>query len=314
MAHSRIHILATGGTIAGEADPASGGARYTAGVRSVDSLVVAVPGLAAVADISAEQILSLDSKDITPADWRVIRAAALRSLADPGIDGIVILHGTDTMEETAYFLHLSLPAAGKAVVLTGAMRPADHPQADGPANLLAASRLAAGGPAQDKGVLVVMNETAHPARWLVKARTTGLDAFESGRPWLEARTDGRFHGVDVSALPRVNILPGYAGAPAELIDACVAAGARGLVLALTGHGSIPAAWLPALRRAKQDGVAILRASRCAGPVSRNANADDDGEGWLTAGDLPPPKARIALMLALAAGWPDDALRTRLPGL
>jgi L-asparaginase len=310
---SRIHILATGGTIAGETDPASGGTRYTAGVRSVDALLAAVPGLADVADISAEQILALDSKDITPADWLVIRAAAINSLANPAIDGIVILHGTDTMEETAYFLHLSLPA-GKAVVLTGAMRPADHPQADGPANLLAAVRLAAGKTAQDSGVLVVMNETAHAARWLVKARTSGLDAFESCRPWRDARHDGRFSDLTVSALPRVNILPGYAGAPAELIDACVAAGARGLVQALTGHGSIPAAWLPALRRAKQAGVAILRASRCAGPVVHNANADDDAEGWLTAGDLPPPKARIALMLALAAGWPDDALRTRLPGL
>jgi L-asparaginase len=313
VARSRIHILATGGTIAGAADPASNGARYTAGVRSVASLLAAVPGLADVADISAEQILALDSKDITPADWLVIRTAALRSLADPAIDGIVILHGTDTMEETAYFLHLSLPP-GKAVVLTGAMRPADHPQADGPANLLAALRLAAQDAARGKGVLVVMNETAHAARWLGKARTTGLDAFESSRPWHDARPDSSFHTVDVSALPRVNILPGYAGAPAELIDACVAAGARGLVLALTGHGSIPGAWLPALHRAKEGGVAILRASRCTGPVSRNANADDDGEGWLTAGDLPPAKARIALMLALAAGWPDDALRTRLPGL
>ena len=101
-------------------------------------------------------------------------------------------------------------------------------------------------------------------------------------------------------LPRVDILPGYAGAPARLIDACVTDGARGLVLALAGHGSVPASWLPGLRLAQDQGVAILRASRCAGPVTRNANADDDGEGWLTAGDLPPPKARIALMLALAS--------------
>lgn len=307
----RIHILATGGTIAGEADPTSGGSRYTAGVRSVGALLAAAPGLAEVADLSAEQILALDSKDITPADWLVILAAARSALADPAIDGLVILHGTDTMEETAYFLHLSLPA-GKPVVLTGAMRPANHPQADGPANLLAAVRLAACGAAQDKGVLVVMNQTPHAARWLGKARTTGLDAFESSRAWHDARPDGRFQGIDVSALPRVNILPGYAGAPAELIDTCVAAGAHGLVLALTGHGSVPDAWLPGLRRAKEGGVAILRASRCTGPVVRNANADDDAEGWLTAGDLPPPKARIALMLALAANWSGDALRTRLP--
>lgn len=299
-----IHLLATGGTIAGEADPAGDGSRYTAGVRSVNTLLATVPDLAAAAEISAEQILSLDSKDITPTDWLQILAAARHALADPAIDGLVILHGTDTMEETAYFLHLSLPP-GKPVVLTGAMRPADHPQADGPANLRASVQLAADDTAWNKGVLIVMNGTVHAARWLGKARTTGLDAFNSPRPWAEARPDGRFARCEPSTLPRVDILAGYAGAPADLIDACVTAGSRGLVLALTGHGSIPAAWLPALRRARDKGVAILRASRCVGPVIRNANADDDDEGWLTAGDLPPPKARIALMLALATGKPGD---------
>ncbi len=299
-----IHLLATGGTIAGEADPAGDGSRYTAGVRSVNTLLATVPDLAAAAEISAEQILSLDSKDIAPTDWLQILAAARHALADPAIDGLVILHGTDTMEETAYFLHLSLPP-GKPVILTGAMRPADHPQADGPANLRASVQLAADDTARNKGVLIVMNGTVHAARWLGKARTTGLDAFSATRPWAEARPDGRFARCELSTLPRVDILAGYAGAPADLIDACVTAGSRGLVLALTGHGSIPAAWLPALRRARDKGVAILRASRCVGPVIRNANADDDDEGWLTAGDLPPPKARIALMLALATGKPGD---------
>ncbi len=296
-----IHLLATGGTIAGEADPASGGARYTAGVRPVEALVAAVPGLAAHA-LTAEQVLSLDSKDMTPADWLTILSAARRALGEPATDGLVILHGTDTLEETTWFLHLSLPP-GKAVVVTGAMRPADHPAADGPANLLAAVRLAASPAARDKGVLVVMNGTPHGARDVVKARTHGLDAFESAADWTAARPDGRFADVDFAPLPRVDILPGYAGAPPDLIDASVAGGARGLVLALAGHGSVPASWLPALRRARNDGVAIVRASRCAGPVIRNANADDDGEGWLTAGSLPPPKARIALMLSLAAGRP-----------
>ncbi len=296
-----IHLLATGGTIAGEADPASGGARYTAAVRPVEALVAAVPGLAADA-LSAEQVLSVDSKDMTPADWLTILSAARRALGGAATDGLVILHGTDTLEETAWFLHLSLPP-GKAVVVTGAMRPADHPAADGPANLLAAVRLAASPAARDKGVLVVMNGTPHGARDVVKARTHGLDAFESAAAWTSARPDGRFADVDFAPLPRVDILPGYAGAPPDLIDASVAGGARGLVLALAGHGSVPASWLPALRRARNGGVAIVRASRCAGPVIRNANADDDGEGWLTAGSLPPPKARIALMLSLAAGRP-----------
>jgi len=300
MTRPHIHLLATGGTIAGEADPAADSPRYRAGVRPVEQLLAAVPGLDATAELSAEQILSLDSKDMTPADWLVILAAARRALADPAIAGIVILHGTDTLEETAYFLHLTLPG-DKPVVLTGAMRPADHPQADGPANLRAAVCLAASPSAHGKGVLAVMNRTAYPARWLGKARTHGLDAFESARPWTDGRPDGRCADLSPATLPRVDVLMGYAGAPPELVEACIAAGARGLVLALTGHGSVPAAWLPALAQAREHGVAILRASRCTGPVVHNANADDDRQGWLTAGDLPPAKARIALMLALARG-------------
>lgn len=305
-----IHLLATGGTIAGEADPEAGHGRYRAGVRPVEALVAAVPGLADAGPLTARQILALDSKDMTPADWLAILAATRTAVADPSCDGVVILHGTDTLEETAWFLHLSLPA-GKPVVLTGAMRPADHPAADGPANLLAAVRLAASPEARDKGVLVVMNGTAFGARRVVKARCSGLDAFESPEPWQAARADGRFAGLAVAELPRVDILPGYAGAPADLIDASVAAGAHGLVLALCGHGSVPTAWLPALRAARQRGVAIVRGSRAAGCVAPDANADDSGEGWLTAGDLPPPKARIALMLGLATGLSGDSLPSAL---
>lgn len=305
-----IHLLATGGTIAGEADPDARPGRYRAGVRPVEALLAAVPGLDALGPLTARQILALDSKDMTPSDWLTLLAATRAALDEPACAGVVILHGTDTLEETAWFLHLTLPA-GKPVVLTGAMRPADHPAADGPANLRAALRLAASPEACDKGVLVVMNGQIFGARGVVKARSTGLDAFESPEPWQSARPDGRFAGLQVAELPRVDILPGYAGAPADLIDASVAAGARGLVLALAGNGSVPAAWLPALRAARRQGVAIVRGSRAAGPVEADANADDTGEGWLTAGDQPPPKARIALMLGLASGLGGEALRAVL---
>ena len=305
-----IQLLATGGTIAGEADPDARPGRYRAGVRPVEALLAAVPGLDAISPLTARQILALDSKDMTPADWLTLLAATRAALDEPACAGVVILHGTDTLEETAWFLHLTLPA-GKPVVLTGAMRPADHPAADGPANLRAALRLAASPEACDKGVLVVMNGQIFGARGVVKARSTGLDAFESPEPWQSARPDGRFAGLQVAELPRVDILPGYAGAPADLIDASVAAGARGLVLALAGNGSVPAAWLPALRAARRQGVAIVRGSRAAGPVEADANADDTGEGWLTAGDQPPPKARIALMLGLASGLGGEALRAVL---
>lgn len=293
---ARIRLLATGGTIAGAADPTGDGARYVAGVVDVEQLVGQLPGLADIARVEAEQVLALDSRDMSPAHWQVLAPRVRQALSDPDVDGVVILHGTDTLEETAWFLHLALPPS-KPVVLTGAMRPADHPQADGPANILnAVSRAAAGVP----GVRVVLNGGPWQARELAKLRTVGLDAFGAVTT-SPLRGAGRFAHLDARPLPRVDILPGYAGAPAELIDACVAGGARGLVLALTGHGSVPAAWVAALRRAREAGVFILRASRCAGPVIRNANADDDGEGYLTAGDLPPLKARIALMLARADG-------------
>ena len=298
MTLPRIHILATGGTIAGEADPAGGGARYKAAVRPVEALLAAIPGLSDIAHCSAEQALAVDSKDMTPANWLVLLTVARRALADPAIRGLVVLHGTDTMEETAWFLHLALPP-GRPVILTGAMRPADHPHADGPANMLGAVRLAAAADAGERGVQVLMNGISHAARGVFKARTTGLDAFESDLPRKPAGA-GRFASDTFQSLPRVDILPGYAGAPADLIDASVARGAKGLVLALAGHGSIPSAWIPALRQAREQGVAIVRASRCTGPVIRDANADDSQEGFLTAGDLPPPKARVALMLALAA--------------
>ncbi|MDD3352310.1 asparaginase [Zoogloea sp.] len=308
-----LQILATGGTIAGETDLASGSRRYQAGVRTVERLLDNVPELTRVASIRAEQVMALDSKDMHPSDWIRLRGAIRRAEADPAISGIVVLHGTDTLEETAWYLHLT--TSGRTpLVLTGAMHPADHPEADGPANLLAAAQLAAATAAQGKGVLIVLHGQIHGARMLSKVRTTGLDAFGSSGAWQQARPAGQFAHLDTPALPPVAILPGYAGAPPELIESCLATGHRGLVLALTGHGSVPATWLPALRQARHQGVAILRASRCTGPVIRNANADDDGEGWLTAGDLPPPKARIALMLALAAGWSHDRMALELPTL
>lgn len=306
---SHVLILGTGGTIAGTASDPGRSWAYQAAQLSVEQLVAAVPELAAVS-LATQQVAQIDSKDMGWSTWQALGRAIEAALLDDAVSAIVVTHGTDTLEETAYFLHLTLET-GKPVVLTGAMRPADHPAADGPANLLAAVRLASSDEARNKGVLAVMNGQAHGARHLVKARTGGLDAFESSRAWTAARPDGRFAEPTPTVLPRVDILPGYAGAPAGLIDACVADGARGLVLALTGHGSVPAAWLPALRRARDGGVAILRASRCAGPVIRNANADDDREGWLTAGDLPPPKARIALMLALAGGYSGSATQASL---
>lgn len=313
MSRPLIHILATGGTIAGVSHTDHPAGRYTAGVRPVAPLLAAVPGLDDLAELSADQILSLDSKDMRPADWQSMLSACRRALTSPAVEGVVILHGTDTLEETAWFLHLTLPA-GKPMVLTGAMRPADHPEADGPANILDAVRLATLPEARDKGVLITLNGRIHGARSLRKYHASQLDAFSSTQYWNLARADGRFAAHDLAPLPRVDILAGYAGAPACLVDACINSGARGLVLALAGQGSVPESWRAALARARDKGIPVIRASRCSGHIPRNGNADDDGEGYLTAGDLPPLKARIALMLALAAGMEQPEIQALLPTL
>jgi hypothetical protein len=213
-----IHLLATGGTIAGEADPEAGHGRYRAGVRPVEALVAAVPGLADAGPLTARQILALDSKDMTPADWLAILAATRTAVADPSCDGVVILHGTDTLEETAWFLHLSLPA-GKPVVLTGAMRPADHPAADGPPTCWPRCASPPRGPRQGRAGGDERHGLRRPPGRQGSLQRAGR--LRIPEPWQAARADGRFAGLAVAELPRVDILPGYAGAPADLIDASV---------------------------------------------------------------------------------------------
>lgn len=314
----RLALIATGGTIAGTGQPD----RYTAGVLDVSALFAATPGLETLASWQAEQLLSLDSRDMLPAHWLQLAAHIRACMADPSIHGIVVTHGTDTLEETAFALHLLLPLC-KPVVLTAAMRPASAANADGPANLLDAARVALHPAAQ--GVLVVAHGAIIAGCRLIKAHTRALNA-------LRARTDDATQGyisavdirlpplpTDVAAffmnldaaapLPRVDILYGYAGCATDLVDHSVASGARGLVLALTGHGSIPAVWREPLRRASTQGVCIVRATRVAeGGVQNGCNEDDLATGCMAAGLLSPQQARVLTILALAAGTPSDALQ------
>lgn len=319
----RIAVLATGGTIAGEAGDAAKTSGYKAGVVGVDKLLGAVPLLSQVARIQSEQVASIDSKDMTPALWATLCVRVNALLAQDDIDGIVITHGTDTLEETAYLLHLTVKSE-KPVVLTAAMRPATALSADGPLNLLNAATVAASRASWKQGVLVAFNNQIHCARDVTKTSTYAVDAFRSPEGgalgWVQdgqvefQRSVVRPHTLQspfqISAEPpAVEIVTSYAGASRAAIDAFMAAGVKGLVIAGTGNGSIYSTLQQALADAVKQGVAVVRSSRVgAGHVMRNGAAPDDAIGSVTAGALNPYKARVLLMLALAAGTPPASLQ------
>ncbi|WP_084675723.1 asparaginase [Caballeronia insecticola] len=315
----RIAVLATGGTIAGQAGDASKTAGYKAGVVGVDKLLEAVPALSSVARIHAEQFASIDSKDMSAALWTALSRRIDTLLAQDDIDGVVVTHGTDTLEETAYLLHLTVKRA-KPVVLTAAMRPSTALSADGPLNLLNAVSVAASQDAAGKGVLVAFNNQIHSARDVAKTSTYAVDAFrapetgalgfvQDGRVEFQ-RTVVRPHTVAsefsvTDEWPMVEIVTSHADASRVTVDALVAAGARGIVVAGTGNGSMHATLTHALADAVKKGVAVVRSSRVgSGHVMRNGAASDDALGTISAGTLNPYKARVLLMLALASGAQD----------
>ncbi|MBP0589003.1 asparaginase [Paraburkholderia sp. LEh10] len=312
----RIAVLATGGTIAGAAPDATNTSGYQAGVVGVGQLLAAVPSLASVANVQAEQVASVDSKDMTLALWTKLAQRVNALLASDEIDGVVITHGTDTLEETAYLLHLTVKG-DKPVVLTAAMRPSSALSADGPLNLLNAVTVAGKAEAKGQGVLVAFNNRIHSARDVVKTSTYAVDAFQSPEigalGWVQ---DGRVEFqrgvvrphtlatpfVIGDAWPVVEVVTSYAGVSRVAIDALVAAGVQGIVVAGTGNGSIHSAMQTALAEAAATGVAVVRSSRVgSGHVMHNGAAADDALGFVTAGALNPYKARVLLMLALAAG-------------
>ena len=310
---ARVHLLATGGTIAATAS-ADGNTRYTAGVLGPDDLIAAVPGLSDVARLNVEQIASVGSQNISHAIWLKLARRVQALQDDPDVDGIVITHGTDTLEETAYLLSL-VCHRHKPVVLVGAMRPAHVVSPDGPGNLLRAVALAAFKPAMAWGPLVVMNDSIHAARDVQKTSASGVQAFASPnagpvgvmqglkpvflqRPTLAEHARFDLEKVLDASLPDVTIIFCHAGQDGRSVrDA--AAWAAGVVLAGVGEGNATDDMLAAVGDAVRAGVAVVRASRCAsGAVTRNGEVDDDAFGTIASGFLSPPKARILLMLAL----------------
>jgi L-asparaginase len=317
MSLPRIRILATGGTIAGAADSAAQSTGYRAGAIPVDVLCAAVPGLDEVAQITCEQVAAIDSKDATPAFWQQLASRVQASLDAADVDGVVITHGTDTLEESAYYLHLVIKSA-KPVVLVGAMRPATSLSADGPLNLLNAVRLAAAPDASGRGVLVALNNQVFGARDVAKTNATRPDAFSAPDTgplgivcdtqvvWLGRTERGHTLQTPFTAatpLAQVEILLGYAGMSAALVGAVAGTGARGLVWAGPGNGSMATHIEEALGALTVAGVAVVRASRTGSGYVMPVKAGGPGSAWpnVSAGTLTPYKARVLLMLALGAG-------------
>jgi L-asparaginase len=313
-ARPRITVLATGGTIAGASSERSARG-YKAAVIPVGALIKAAPGIETLAELDARIIATIGSQDMGDEVWRSLAGHTQAALDEPSVAGVVVTHGTDTMEETAYFLNLVVHSP-KPVVLVGAMRPATAMSADGPMNLYNAVATAAHPDAHGRGVLVVANDEIHFARELAKTNTTQVGTFKSthrglaglvsaarihfyGRPLRRHTAASSFMIPKSGALPRVDIIYAHAGMGRELVDAAVRAGALGLVIAGVGNGNLGAAALGAAAAAARSGVAVVRSSRTGGGiVERNVEMDDDGLGFIAADELNPQKARILLMLAL----------------
>ena len=321
---AHVRVVATGGTIAGRGDPGDVSG-YSSGAILIEELLAAVPGLEAVAEVSSEQFSNVASTALTPADWLAlaqrINVILLRGADNREVDAVVVTHGTDALEETAYFLNLTVRSP-KPVVVVGAMRPATATSADGPLNLLNAVQVASHPSSSGRGVLVVLNQEINGARDATKTHANRVQTFQS-RSWgalgsvepdgpvFHRRVERRhtFRGeFDVSAkstddLPRVDISYTYNGADGTAIRAFAAAGSRGVVLAASGAGSTTSAQNQAACDVAQATTVIVRSSHTgAGQVG-------SGDcGALAGHDLLPQKARILLMVALMHTDDPDELR------
>ena len=313
---ANVMILATGGTIAGTGATSTTTVGYTAATVGVARLIEAVPELKKVANVKGEQVFQIASENMNNDNWLKLAKRVNELLAQDDVDGIVITHGTDTIEETAYFLNLVVKSR-KPVVIVGAMRPSTAISADGPINLYNAVTLAGSEEAVGKGVLVVLNDQINGARDVTKTNTANADTFRSwelgflgymqdNRPYFY-RVSTRKHTVDtefdvskLESLPQVDIVYGYANMNRIAVDAFVAAGAKAIVHAGVGDGSLARpAVEPALIEARKKGVIIVRSSRVGnGIVARNGEAKDDEMDYVVSDSLNPQKARILVMLAL----------------
>ncbi len=310
----RVIILATGGTIAG-AGASADRAGYTAGKIPIDDLIGTIPSVKKIASITGEQVASVGSQDMTIDIWKKLAIRANEIFAKNEADAIVITHGTDTQEETAYFLDLVIPS-NRPVVLTGSMRPATAISADGPKNLYDAITVAINPKTKGRGVLVSFNEGIYDAREVMKMSTTKTNAFGSPNTGAVGQAyDGRVEYYSSSdrevnpkkpivltpdtKLPRVDIVYMYADASSDMIDMLISKKVDGIVIAGVGNGNFNKAFTEGVKRAVAAGIVVCRASRApSGRVVLHDEINDDELGTIVSDDLTPQKARILLMLGL----------------
>lgn len=309
----KVYILATGGTIAGSGSSATK-SNYSAGQVAIGTLLDAVPAIKDVANVEGEQVVNIGSQDMSDEVWLVLAKRVNELLARADVSGIVITHGTDTMEETAFFLSLVV-GSGKPVVLVGAMRPSTAISADGPANLYNAVVTAASPASRDRGVLVCMNGKVYGAADVTKTNTTSVETFQSpnsGAIGYIHNGEVRYYhtscaGVNtpyfdidgLKSLPKVGIAYGYSNVEGDVVDMMIDKHYKGIVYAGVGNGNIHKNVFPELEKARKDGIIVVRSSRVpTGATTLDAEVDDNKYEFVASWGLNPQKARILLMLAL----------------
>jgi len=315
-AKNNVVVVATGGTIAGAGASSTNSATYTAAKVPVDALLNAVPQIQNLANVTGVQALQVASESITDKELLSLARQVNDLLKKPDVNGVVITHGTDTLEETAFFLNLVIHS-DKPIVVVGSMRPPSALSADGPLNLYSAIALAADDTAKGKGVLVMMNDSIFAARDVTKSINIHTDAFDSqwgalgtvveGKTYWFRNVAKRFNKqsefnieqIQGDKLPLVQIVYGSGNMLPDAYNAYAKAGAQAIINAGTGNGSVAGYLVPTLTNLQQQGVQIIRASRVPkGFVLRNAEQPDDKYGWVVAHDLNPQKAKILTALAL----------------
>ena len=312
---ANVVVLATGGTIAGAGASAANSATYQAAKVGIEQLIAGIPELGQLANVRGEQVMQIASESITNENLLQLgrRVAELADSKD--VDGIVITHGTDTLEETAYFLNL-VEKTDKPIVVVGSMRPGTAMSADGMLNLYNAVAVAGSKNARGKGVLVTMNDEIQSGRDVSKMINIKTEAFKS--PWgplgmvVEGKSywfrlpakrhtmDSEFDIKNIKSLPDVEIAYGYGNVSDTAYKALAQSGAKAIIHAGTGNGSVSSRVVPALQELRKNGVQIIRSSHvnAGGFVLRNAEQPDDKNDWVVAHDLNPQKARILAMVAL----------------
>ncbi|MBP0630290.1 MULTISPECIES: asparaginase [unclassified Cupriavidus] len=321
---ANIVIIGTGGTIAGAGASAINTAAYQSAVVPVDKIIASVPEVSKVANVKGEQIFQIGSESFNNERLLKLGKRVSELLKQPDVDGIVITHGTDTIEETAYFLNLTLKS-DKPVVVVGSMRPGTALGADGALNLYDAVLVASNPASKGKGTLVVLNDEIHTGRDVTKSNTFKAETFRSqfgplgyvveGRS-LFYRLPARPHTLQtewdidkIDKLPEVAVVYAYGNVNPASIDAAVKNGAKAIIYAATGNGSVGDYMVEPLKAARAKGVQIVRASRTgSGVVVRNAEQPDDKYDWIVTDDQLPQKARILMALALTQTSDPKALQ------